>query len=398
MKTVNVREVPLSEIINLPVHPVADVFPMLDKVTKNRDAGDSKTITMPELASSIEEFGLQEPIVLFRGDDGLMLLDGRNRRHACALAAKNLKVSQDEFMVKVEDFEGTDQEAEDYIFTLNLDRRDLTTGQRAEAAVKYWSLYDGRHGGDRKSDQADEFVGLKGETREILARKFRVGVTAVQDVRNQYKAIEERETLAKLAAEEAAKQRQIAEQKREELKAAAVAQEKEKAAVLSREANEATLKAAEERENAEQYQQEANKKRSAMERVRSGKATLNSIKTEEKRDGKDPREVEIEKRSSSFNQAFKKLVDDGSWLLENGRPNDQENVRLKFIRICEEFGGIESFEGVTSSAESAQYWDAVEAEAREAGERKSNSQTVNVAHTKPCGCDFSEMEYCDECQ
>ncbi len=56
--------------IDLPVHPSAAVFPMLPPDE------------LAELAESIKENGLQNPIVMQRG----VLIDGRNRYAACKLA------------------------------------------------------------------------------------------------------------------------------------------------------------------------------------------------------------------------------------------------------------------------------------------------------------------------
>src|SRR5688500_5338011 len=88
MRTENIREVSLEEIIDLPVHPVADIFPLLAESSTDRENGkaDKQTITLAELADSIIANGLQEPIVLFRDESGnILLLDGRNRRAACIL-------------------------------------------------------------------------------------------------------------------------------------------------------------------------------------------------------------------------------------------------------------------------------------------------------------------------
>jgi hypothetical protein len=59
-----------ADVFDLPVHPAADLFPML---------GDDELQT---LAESIKANGLLHPLVV---KDGL-LIDGRNRRVACQLA------------------------------------------------------------------------------------------------------------------------------------------------------------------------------------------------------------------------------------------------------------------------------------------------------------------------
>ena len=61
-------------IFELPVHPAADVFPMLDPDE------------LSDLASDIQANGLQHPIIIGQVDGVEMLIDGRNRLAACKLA------------------------------------------------------------------------------------------------------------------------------------------------------------------------------------------------------------------------------------------------------------------------------------------------------------------------
>ena len=97
---------PMTEI-DLPIHPSAALFPMLPPDE------------LDELAESIRENGLQDPIVMQRG----VMLDGRNRYAACKLA-------------KVEptfiEFEG---DANAYIIAANINRRHMKAGQRAMAVA-----------------------------------------------------------------------------------------------------------------------------------------------------------------------------------------------------------------------------------------------------------------------
>ena len=96
------------DIHKLPVHPLADVFPMLSKWE------------LQELADDIKANGQNHPIVIGKVDGKLMLIDGRNRRAACLLA-------------KVEpitkELGGADAVA--LIVSENLMRRNLTVSQRA---------------------------------------------------------------------------------------------------------------------------------------------------------------------------------------------------------------------------------------------------------------------------
>jgi ParB-like chromosome segregation protein Spo0J len=90
----------------LPVHPLADLFPMLP---------DDE---LAELAEDIKENGLIHPIVLT--NDGEQIVDGRNRLAACRLAGVE---------PQFERLNGQDPAA--YITASNINRRHLTKGQQA---------------------------------------------------------------------------------------------------------------------------------------------------------------------------------------------------------------------------------------------------------------------------
>lgn len=92
------------------VHPVADLFPMLGEED------------LQELANSIAEEGLLDPIVL---DAEGRILDGRNRYAACKLA----KVDP-EYV----DYEGDDPDT--YALVVNIARRHMNKGSLAMVAAK----------------------------------------------------------------------------------------------------------------------------------------------------------------------------------------------------------------------------------------------------------------------
>jgi hypothetical protein len=85
----------------------------------------------------IEKHGMREPITLFEGK----VLDGRNR--VAAVKGINGYFPQAQF-------EGTFEQARDYVISLNLIRRHLETGQRAMIAA---DLANMPHGGDRSKGQ-----------------------------------------------------------------------------------------------------------------------------------------------------------------------------------------------------------------------------------------------------
>jgi N6-adenosine-specific RNA methylase IME4 len=107
----------------LPFHPLADIFPLLDGVE------------FDGLVSDIKQHGLHEPIVLFEDQ----ILDGRNRYRACIAAGAALHF---------ETYGGGDPVP--YVLSRNVRRRHLDASQRALAAAKLATI---THGGDRKSNQ-----------------------------------------------------------------------------------------------------------------------------------------------------------------------------------------------------------------------------------------------------
>jgi len=109
---------------DLKIHPFAEFLPLM---------AEGK---LEALAEDIRAHGLLNPIVRYQGQ----ILDGRNRHRACTLAGVAPTFS---------DFEGTEAEALALVKSLNVHRRDLTSGQRAIAAALEWGLdekTDGRPG------------------------------------------------------------------------------------------------------------------------------------------------------------------------------------------------------------------------------------------------------------
>lgn len=354
MKTINMREVSLSEIVDLPAHPASECFPMLEKNASKREEGKTKTITLAELADSINEHGLQEPIVIFDTEFGKFLLDGRNRRAACVMAAKVRGVSADEFIVLVEDFEGTNEEAKGYVKTLNLDRRDLEPSQRAVSAIKWWDMEaeeaEKRNYVNRianlKQNQNDSpgspnLGGRVGATAELLAAEFRVAKGYIEDAQRI-----ERERLQ--AAEAAERAAQLAEtyelvevEAKAELQQAVEVGDRDKMREASSKINNATTHKVDEREKAAEHAVKASQKADLIKSLHEGDKKLSEVRKERLNEGKDDREIAISKAASQFNDGYNKVMDNGAFLLTEGRPNDQENVRLKYSHICEKFDILE---------------------------------------------------------
>ncbi len=97
-------------------HPLAKLFPLMSKAE------------IDELAEDIKVNGLTYPIVLYEGK----ILDGRNRYLACQKAGVTPEFSE---------YPGN--EPIQFVLSLNLKRRHLTTQQRAEIADKLATLPQG---------------------------------------------------------------------------------------------------------------------------------------------------------------------------------------------------------------------------------------------------------------
>ncbi len=101
--------------LNLEAHELADLLPFMAEAEYQA------------LKSDIQDVGLAEPIVLFEGK----ILDGRNRYRAC----KELGIDP-----KTRLFEGTGEDALNYVVSANLHRRQLKPSQRAALGVKLLPL------------------------------------------------------------------------------------------------------------------------------------------------------------------------------------------------------------------------------------------------------------------
>ena len=106
------------KIAGYQVHPLAEVFPLLEGT-------DFDT-----LVEDVREHGLRRPVVLFEGK----LLDGRNRARACVKAKVKLRT--------VNLKKGVDALA--YVVSENVVRRHLDASQRAMAAARLATLAPGR--------------------------------------------------------------------------------------------------------------------------------------------------------------------------------------------------------------------------------------------------------------
>jgi len=126
-----------------PVHPAADMFPLLD------DAD------LRDLAADIKANGLNNPVWLIEDDRGVMLLDGRNRVAACKMAG---------IEPLARTYTGDDPIG--FALSENLKRRHLNAGQRAVLALKVEPAY-AAEAARRKSDAGAEYG--RGRPSKVVA-------------------------------------------------------------------------------------------------------------------------------------------------------------------------------------------------------------------------------------
>lgn len=133
-------EISAEEFIALQPHPFANLLPWI-----------KSTAEFGDLVEDIRKNGLVSPIILFQG----LILDGRNRHKACSkLLADGAFEFHAAFHLKR--FNGTDAEALDYVESLNVKRRHLTSSQRAYAVASMIALRTGgppaRTGNSRENE------------------------------------------------------------------------------------------------------------------------------------------------------------------------------------------------------------------------------------------------------
>lgn len=146
------------------VHPLAELIPPM---------GDEDYAS---LRDSIRDKGQELPIILFEDQ----ILDGRHRQRVC-----------DELSIqpKYDLYEGNDPAG--YVISMNLERRHLTTGQRAAAALALLE-YEKDRAKERQRESggahpgpigSDEFTGT-GEAAEIAGKKLGVSADSVKKARS----------------------------------------------------------------------------------------------------------------------------------------------------------------------------------------------------------------------
>lgn len=140
-------------------HPIGEILPKMTAAEYKEHRDD------------VARNGLRDPLTMFEG----LILDGRHRNNACLETGEPRRAR---------DFVGTWDEAVEFVKSVNLTRRHLTTSQRAWAAGKLTSLPRGR----RNSNPSNE--GITSQTE--AAEKLNVSVASVERaVKVQRKGIPE---------------------------------------------------------------------------------------------------------------------------------------------------------------------------------------------------------------
>lgn len=122
-----------------------------------------------KLADDIGKNGLRQPIVI---DADEMILDGRNRSAACAIA---------QVKPVYEPFVGTDAEKLAYVVSVNIHRRHLTTAQRSEIAATIASMGvgDNQHSKKPKEGPSNDGGSTKVSTK-AAAKLMNVSTSSVE--------------------------------------------------------------------------------------------------------------------------------------------------------------------------------------------------------------------------
>jgi len=151
------KEVPVPRLFGVRVHPAADLFPML--------TGDD----FKALVEDVKKHGVYFATVY----QGNVLLDGRNRLAAAEEAGLGL-----EDVPRVDLPES--QSAIEFIATSNLKRRHLSTGERAELAVKLVPLFKAEAADRQKTGRALAPDGAKGKATAAAAKAAGVSPRTVE--------------------------------------------------------------------------------------------------------------------------------------------------------------------------------------------------------------------------
>lgn len=128
----------------------------ISKVYPNPDQPRKQFDDIEELASTIKEHGLLQPITVVKKDDGYMIVSGERRYKA--------HLFNEAKTIKAYILDTTDEKVEELTFIENIQRNDLTDFETAKYIVKLWET--GRY--EKKSDLAKKI----GKSESYISKAF----------------------------------------------------------------------------------------------------------------------------------------------------------------------------------------------------------------------------------
>jgi ParB-like chromosome segregation protein Spo0J len=140
------------------IHPLAKSYPVMDDEA------------LQALAADIEAHGLKQPIWMFENK----VLDGRNRVMAWSMTERGKKAKGVIPAPYIWRFKGSFEDAEQFVFALNMMRRHLTVGQRAMIGLARVTT---NHGGDRSDQERNSALG---STYAVVAKEVGVSVDSIK--------------------------------------------------------------------------------------------------------------------------------------------------------------------------------------------------------------------------
>jgi hypothetical protein len=154
--------------MQIDVHPAAAIFPMLPEDE------------LKQMAKSITAFGLREKIGVMTDEeqlDRVLVLDGRNRLEALRLVGVKDDVIVSEF-TQVVDLSAYRATPEEYVLMANIERRNLTGGQRRALAGKLAVMLSEKQKHTPKEEQTDTLS----KAAELAGVSRRTAATAKKQV------------------------------------------------------------------------------------------------------------------------------------------------------------------------------------------------------------------------
>lgn len=128
----------------------------ISKVYPNPDQPRKTFTDIEELASTIKEHGLLQPITVVKKDDGYMIISGERRYKA--------HLHNEAKTIKAYILDTTDEKVEELTLIENIQRNDLTDFETAKYIVKLWET--GRY--EKKSDLAKKL----GKSDSYISKAF----------------------------------------------------------------------------------------------------------------------------------------------------------------------------------------------------------------------------------